>query len=44
MNEWAIVTAVIVTAIIFLIYQANKEPSFNPAPIITPVLQDLNYE
>ena len=43
MNEWAIVTAVIVTAIIFLIYQANKEP-FNPAPIITPVLQDLNYE
>lgn len=32
MSEWLIVLAVFILAVLFLVYQANKEPSFNPAP------------
>lgn len=33
MSEWLIVGAVVIFAILFLVYQANKEPKFEPAPV-----------
>jgi membrane-associated progesterone receptor component len=32
MSEWLIVLAVAIIGVLFLVYQANKEPSFNPPP------------
>jgi disulfide bond formation protein DsbB len=32
MSEWLIVAAVFIVAVLFLVYQANQPPSFNPAP------------
>lgn len=32
MSEWLIVLAVLIVGVLFLVYQANKEPSFNPPP------------
>ena len=45
MSEWLIVLAVFIVAVLFLVYQANKEPSFNPAPPRPkPQPADLTYE
>lgn len=34
MSEWLIILAVVVLAVLFLIYEANKEPKFNPVPVV----------
>jgi hypothetical protein len=32
MSDWLIVGVAVVVAVLFLVYQANKEPEFKPAP------------
>lgn len=45
MSEWLIVLAVAIIGVLFLVYQANKEPSFNPAPPKPrPAPTNLTYE
>jgi predicted heme/steroid binding protein len=44
MSEWLIIFAVLILAVLFLVYQANKEPSFNPPPPPVRFQADLTYE
>lgn len=45
MSEWLIVLAVAIIGVLFLVYQANKEPSFNaPPPKPRPANTNLTYE
>ena len=44
MNEWVIVGVILLAAVAFLFYQANKQPSFNPQVPTQPVIKDLTYQ
>lgn len=44
MSEWLILGVVIVGAVLFLVYQANKEPEFSPLPPREVVKMDLTEE
>ena len=41
MSDWLIVAVVAVVAVLFLVYQANKEPEFNPEPPKKVIKMDL---
>lgn len=44
MSDWLIVGAVIIIAVLFLVYHANKEPSFNPPQPKQIVKMDLTHD
>ena len=44
MESWLIVGIVIVAAVLFLVYEANKEPSFNPPPPKKRIEKDMTFE
>ncbi len=43
MSDWLIVGAVLIVAILFLVYQANKEPKFDPAPVKETIKMNLTH-
>lgn len=43
MSDWLIVGAAIIVAILFLVYQANKDPSFDPPPPKEVIKMDLTH-
>ena len=44
MSDWLIVGAALIVAILFLVYKANQEPSFNPPPPKEQIKMDLTAE
>ena len=44
MSEWLLVGVVVILAVLFLVYHANKEPEFNPPPPKEEVKMDLTTE
>ena len=44
MSEWLIVGVALIAAILFLVYQANKEPEFKPVPPKEVIKMDLTTE
>ena len=44
MSEWLIVGVALIAAILFLVYQANKEPEFKPVPPKEVIKMDLTAE
>lgn len=44
MSEWLIVGVVAIIAVLWLVYQANKEVTFNPPPPKEIVKIDLTFE
>ena len=44
MSEWLIVGVALVAAILFLVYQANKEPEFKPIPPKEVLKMDLTTD
>jgi membrane-associated progesterone receptor component len=44
MTQWLIIVAAVIFAALFLVYQANKEPSFNPPPKVETFKKDLTIQ
>ena len=44
MSDWLIIGAVLILAILFLVYKANQEPQFNPPPPKQLLKMDLTAD